>query len=260
MAKAKKSLGQHFLTNPHTALNIADAVNADAKTIIEVGPGPGILTEHILKRDAALTFIEKDDQFAANLKGKTTSLENVTVLNEDFLKVNLPSITSDPDSVIVGNFPYNISSQIVFRMLEHKDLFSELVGMFQLEMAKRIVSPPKSKEFGVISVLTQASYYGELLFHVPPEQFTPPPKVNSAVIKLTRKEDYELPCDEKWLRTVVKAAFNQRRKMLRNSLKAFFLDQPILDSELFTRRPEQLDVEMFFELANMAKEHSNSDI
>lgn len=260
MTKAKKSLGQHFLNNPRTAERIAEAISPDARTIIEVGPGPGILTEHILERDGDLFFIEKDDRFAHELEAKTQADANVHVIHDDFLKVDLASLTKDPNTSLVGNFPYNISSQIVFRMLEHKDLFSEMVGMFQLEMAKRIVSPPRSKDFSVISVLTQASYTGRILFHVSPGQFNPPPKVTSAVIRLERRDAYHPPCDEAWLRRIVKAAFNQRRKMLRNSLKPFFSGNDILNSDLFTKRPEQLEVESFFELADLAEKHSNADI
>lgn len=260
MTKAKKSLGQHFLNNPHTAERIANAISPEAKSIIEVGPGPGILTDHILRREGNLTFIEKDDRFARELEAATREKENVHVIHEDFLEVDLASVSSDPNTALVGNFPYNISSQIVFRMLEYRHLFSEMVGMFQLEMAKRIVSAPHSKDFSVISVLTQTSYEGRILFHVAPGQFSPPPKVTSAVIRLERKENYDPPCDEAWLRRITKAAFNQRRKMLRNSLKPFFSGSEVLNTEMFTKRPEQLGVESFFELADLAEKHSNADI
>ena len=198
MVRAKKSLGQHFLTNAHTAQSIVDAVDASAKSIIEIGPGPGILTERLLTRDAELTFVEKDDVFAEELAHSTAEMENVKVVHEDFLKLDLSALTSDPNTSLVGNFPYNISSQIVFRMIEYKHLFSELIGMFQLEMAKRIVAAPGSKDYCVISVLTQTAYTGKIIIHVAPGQFNPPPRVNSAVIKLVRREDYTLPCSEQW--------------------------------------------------------------
>ena len=253
MTRAKKSLGQHFLTNTHTAERIVQAINADAGTIIEVGPGPGVLTDLILHRQAQLTFIEKDDRFAGDLSERVANMDNARVVHQDFLKVDLAELTSDPNTSLVGNFPYNISSQIVFRMLEYRNLFAEMIGMFQLEMARRIVAGPGSKDYSVISVLTQASYTGKIIIHVAPGQFSPPPKVKSAVIKLERKADYDPPCDMNWLRKVVKAAFNQRRKMLRNSLKAYFSGDPVIDSKLFNRRPEQVALEEFYDLANQAE-------
>lgn len=252
--KAKKSLGQHFLTNKVTAQRIVEAVSAEAQTIIEVGPGPRVLTDFLLLRKAGLTFIEKDDRFASELADITSGMSNVTVVHDDFLKVKLSEITQDRQTSIVGNFPYNISSQIVFRMLENRQLFAEMVGMFQLEMAKRIVASPGSKDFGVISVLTQASYTGKIIMHIAPGQFNPPPKVKSAVIHLTRRENYEPPCDMRWLRKVVKSAFNQRRKMLRNSLKLYFEAELIAGMPIFTQRPEQLQLEDFYSLANLAEE------
>ncbi len=262
MVKAKKSLGQHFLKNTHTADSIVGAISGSAKTIIEIGPGPGILTDRLLVRDAALTFVEKDDVFAAKLASRTAQMKNVIVVNDDFLKLDLSQLTSDLSTSLVGNFPYNISSQIVFRMIEYKHLFNELIGMFQLEMAKRIVATPGSKDYGVIAVLTQTAYTGEIFIRVGPEQFSPPPRVNSAVIKLVRRDDYSLPCSEKWLRKVVKSAFGQRRKMLRNTLKGYIPHELLVNDELFTKRPEQLSLELFYELARIAKEfyESNEEI
>jgi 16S rRNA (adenine1518-N6/adenine1519-N6)-dimethyltransferase len=259
MVKAKKSLGQHFLTNVHTAQQIVDAVDSSAKTIIEIGPGPGILTDRLLKRDAELIFVEKDDAFAAKLAASTEKKENVTVVHEDFLKLDLSLLTSNPNTSIMGNFPYNISSQIVFRMVEYKHLFSELIGMFQLEMAKRIVASPGTKDYGVISVLTQTAYTGSIIIHVGPDEFMPPPRVNSAVIKLVRHDDFSMPCSEKWLRKVVKSAFGQRRKMLRNTLKGYIPQELLITDPLFTKRPEQLTVEVFYELARIAEEHYHSN-
>lgn len=255
MAKTKKSLGQHFLTNTATADRIVASVNKEAKTIIEVGPGPGILTDRLAILPAQLTCIEKDDALAANIS-RAYSDQNVRVVNEDFLRTDLRSLTNDPMTSLVGNFPYNISSQIVFKMLEEKDLFSEMIGMFQFEMARRIVAGPGSKEYGVISVLTQAYYDGELLFQVKPGQFSPPPKVMSAVIRLTRRDGFELPCSEKWLRLVVKRAFGQRRKMLRNTLKGVVSIEAI-DPDLLQKRPEQLTLETFCALANAAEGYSH---
>lgn len=259
MVRAKKSLGQHFLTNVHTAQSIVDAVNPSAKSIIEIGPGPGILTERLLTREAALTFVEKDDVFAEDLANSTANMDNVTVVNEDFLKLDLSKLTSDPNTSLVGNFPYNISSQIVFRMLEYKHLFSELIGMFQLEMAKRVVATPGSKDYGIISVLSQTAYTGEIIIHVSPRQFNPPPRVNSAVIKLVRRADYTLPCSEMWLRKVVKSAFGQRRKMLRNTLKGYIPQELLTEDKLFTKRPEQLSLDLFYELARISEDYYNSN-
>ncbi len=256
MAKTKKSLGQHFLTNPATADRIVGSISREARTILEVGPGPGILTERLARLDAKLICVEKDDHLSIRISEEYAG-EGVIVVNEDFLKVDLRQLTSDPNTSLVGNFPYNISSQIVFRMLENKDLFAEMVGMFQLEMARRIVAPPGNKEYGVISVLTQSYYDGELLFQVKPGQFNPPPKVMSAVIRLERKADLDLPCSEKWLRTVVKRAFGQRRKMIRNTLKGL-IPLESLDAELLQQRPEQLPLETFYSLAVAAENHARS--
>lgn len=255
MARTKKSLGQHFLTSTITADRIVDNVSHTAKTIIEVGPGPGILTDRLVIRGVSLVCIEKDDALAASLEERYRNQNHVRIINIDFLKTDLTTLTHDPDTSLVGNFPYNISSQIVFKMLESTELFCEMIGMFQLEMAQRIVASPGSKDYGVISVLTQSKYDGELLFQVKPGQFNPPPKVKSAVIKLTRKEDFILPCSEKWLRTVVKTSFNQRRKMLRNTLKGL-IDFDQIDASLLQQRPEQLPLETFYTLASAAEIYS----
>lgn len=257
MTRTKKSLGQHFLTNQATADKIVNSVSHDAKTIIEVGPGPGILTDRLVERDAHLICIEKDDTLAESLRTTYGTRDNVSIIHADFLKVNLAEVTTDLQTSLVGNFPYNISSQIVFRILELPDLFSEMVGMFQLEMARRVVASPGNKDYGVISVLAQSRYDAKLLFQVSPGQFKPPPKVKSAVIRLTRKADYALPCSEKWLRTVVKTSFGQRRKMLRNTLKPL-LPGEVLKEELYLMRPEQLRLESFFDIANIAEEYSQS--
>ena len=254
--RAKKSLGQHFLTNPRTAERIVEAINPRARTIIEVGPGKGILTNILAEKDADIVLVEKDDALAAALKSKYAHSPRVTVVHNDVLKTDFSQYTSDPDTTLIGNFPYNISSQIVFKCLEQKELIAEMVGMFQLEMAQRVVAPPGSKAYGVISVLTKTSYDGQLLFNVGPGQFSPPPKVNSAVIRLQRTKDSNLPCDYKVLRKVVKAAFLQRRKMLRNTLKPF-LDEDVLKNDtLFTMRPEQLTLEDFCTISNLVSNNT----
>lgn len=166
----------------------------------------------------------------------------------DFLKLDLSKVFDGEPFYLTGNYPYNISSQIIFKMLKHKELIPEMVGMFQKEVADRIIAPHGSKTYGVVSVLTQAFYTGEMFMKVSPGSFSPPPKVNSAVIRLTRKENFELPCSEKLLRAVVKTAFGQRRKMMRNTLKSIINDKDLLNSSFFTQRPEQLSVTDFITL------------
>ena len=168
----------------------------------------------------------------------------------DFIKANMHKVFDDEQFYIIGNFPYNISSQIVFKAINAKELVPEMVGMFQKEMAERIIAKPGSKIYGVISVLTQAHYDGEMLYRIPPGAFNPPPKVDSAVIRLTRKEKYTLDCNEKLFRTVVKMAFNSRRKMMRNTLKALVDDPAVLAGDFFNLRPEQVSVQQFVELTN----------
>ena len=256
--KAKKSLGQHFLTNPRTAERIAEAVSPDTRTIIEIGPGRGILTRFLVPRESDLILIEKDDALAEELGTEFRDSTKVRLVHNDVLKVDLSSLSEDRDISLVGNFPYNISSQIVFQMLDHKEAIGEMVGMFQLEMAQRIVSGPGSKAYGVISVLTQTAYTGKILFHVSPGQFNPPPKVQSAVIRLERKPNLELPCDYRLLRKVVKMAFLQRRKMLRNTLKPLLTESDALSTELFTRRPEHLSLDDFYNITNLVAEYEHN--
>ena len=252
--RAKKSLGQHFLTSPRTAERIARAVDPSAQTIVEIGPGKGILTQYLADRPGRLILVEKDDDLASGMIAEYADRDNISVVHDDVLRVDFRLLTTDPMTSLVGNFPYNISSQIVFQMLDHQFLFARIVGMFQLEMAQRIIAGPGSKAYGVISVLTQTAYTGELLFQVSPGQFNPPPKVKSAVIRLRRKEGFVLPCDYKTLRTVVKMVFQQRRKMLRNTLKPLLPDDILQGSQLFTRRPEQLSLEEFYNIANRVTE------
>ena len=255
--RPKKSLGQHFLISQEVAHRIVSAIR-QTHVVVEVGPGKGILT-HLLEDIAdRLILVEKDDQLAASLKKQYAQSGRVEVVHADFLDVSFSEIIGDDAFTIVGNFPYNISSQIVFKMLGHKHQVPELVGMFQLEMAQRILAGPGSKTYSVIGVLTQAAYSGSMVLEVPPEFFDPPPRVHSGVIRLERKADVRIPCDETFFRTVVKSAFAQRRKMLRNSLKGVIPPDAMTDQELFERRPEQVPLETFYVLARLAEEHRNT--
>lgn len=246
---AKKSLGQHFLHAVEYARRIAGAISGETRHVVEVGPGQGMLTQFLVGRFDQLLLIEKDTVLAALISDRWGADPSITICEADFLKFDLTAYWGRRQFSLVGNFPYNISSQIVFRMLEMRDQIPELVGMFQYEMARRIVAPPGSKEYGILSVLTATTYDGRLLFRVPPGAFNPPPKVDSAVIQLLRKKEYALPCDYHSLRLVVKAAFGQRRKMLRNSLKSVLPDDVLHENALFQRRPEQISVLEFIDIA-----------
>lgn len=247
--KAKKSYGQHFLTNEHIAQRIADSLQSGLpnRNVVEVGPGTGMLTKYLLDKKHNLTVVEADQDMVYYLGQHYPQLTG-RIISADFLKTPLDRLFDGQEFSLIGNFPYNISSQIVFQMLKYRDLIPEMVGMFQKEMAERIVAPPGSKTYGVISVLTQIYYEGKYLFSVSKGNFNPPPKVQSAVIRLTRKSELALGCDEKLLKRVVKQAFSQRRKMLRNTLKPFLPDHPMLQEAFFEQRPERLSVPDFIGL------------
>ena len=245
----KKSLGQHFLKDENVLRKITEAIGdlKRFKTVVEVGPGMGALTKHLLaQKPDNFYVVELDDRWAAYLAQTYPQLEG-RIFNVDFLKADL-SFMQQPTH-IVGNFPYNISSQIVFRMLDYKEVVEEMTGMFQKEMAWRIAAKHGSKDYGVISVLTQAYYDCQYLFDVSPGCFDPPPKVMSGIIKLNRKPaDKALQCDAVMFKKVVKAAFNQRRKTMRNSLSQLVSDKALLSDEVFNLRPEQLSVADFEKL------------
>ena len=246
--KAKKHLGQHFLKDENIAKKIADSLTEEAYDIVlEIGPGMGVLTKYLLEKNAKVYVIEIDAESVEYLKAHFLHL-NERIISEDFLKVNLQKYFDDQPIAIIGNFPYNISSQIVFKTLEHRHRIPEFAGMFQKEVAQRIAEPPGSKAYGILSVLTQAFYDVEYLFTVPPNVFNPPPKVDSGVIRLIRKKNFTLPVDEQLFFRVVKTAFNQRRKMLRGSLKSFNLSDKLREDAIFARRPEQLTVQDFISL------------
>jgi 16S rRNA (adenine1518-N6/adenine1519-N6)-dimethyltransferase len=261
--RAKKALGQHFLTDQRVAKAIVDALEVDAVTpVLEVGPGMGVLTQYLLeRRDIDLKLVEIDGESVDYLLSHFPGMQG-RLLQADFLTLPLQRIFPD-DFCIIGNFPYNISSQIFFKILDHKDSVPQVVCMIQKEVAERLAEKPGSKTYGILSVLLQAWYDIEYLFSVGSGCFAPPPKVESAVIRLRRNSRASLGCDEKLFRTVVKTAFGQRRKMMRNPLKplaaakasregwndaqlADFLAQPV-----FTLRPEVLSVEDFIDLTNL---------
>lgn len=249
--RAKKSFGQHFLTNEGIAQRIADslALPPGKTNVLEVGPGKGMLTKYLLEKDFDLKAVEADKDMVEYINANFTALHG-RIISEDFLKLDLSLIFDGQPFCIIGNFPYNISSQIVFKMVEYRLIVPQLVGMFQREMAKRIIADPGGKDYGVISVLTQAFYEGKYLFSVSNGNFNPPPKVQSGVIRLVRKEE-ELGCDPVLFRKVVKQAFSQRRKMLRNTVKPFFENNPsVLEEDYFKQRPEVLSVADFVALTN----------
>ncbi|MDL2257439.1 16S rRNA (adenine(1518)-N(6)/adenine(1519)-N(6))-dimethyltransferase RsmA [Bacteroidales bacterium OttesenSCG-928-I14] len=250
--RPKKALGQHFLKDFSVAERIADTISCCSELpVLEVGPGTGVLTQYLLKNERNLKVVEIDTESIIYLKDKYSKELEGRIIEEDFLKLKLDNLFNTSFCVI-GNYPYNISSQIFFKVLDYKDLIPVCSGMLQKEVAERLASPPGKKAYGIITVLLKAWYDIEYLFTVEPEAFDPPPKVRSAVIRLTRNKRTELGCDEGFFRTVVKTAFNQRRKTLRNSLKSL-LDKESEKASLpiFNKRPEQLSVEEFIELTNL---------
>ncbi len=246
--RPKKFLGQHFLTDLSVAQRIAETITAGR--VLEIGPGMGVLTQYLLKnKDIDLTAIELDRESVAYLREWYPELH---LIEGDFLKLDLAELYPEGEFCVIGNYPYNISSQIFFKVLEYKDRIPVCSGMIQKEVAERIASKPGKKAYGILSVLLQAYYDIEYLFTVNENVFAPPPKVKSAVVRLTRNRRRELGCDEQLFRQVVKTAFNQRRKQMRNSLMQMVgKDNPLLSEPIFTMRPEQLSVEEFIRLTNM---------
>jgi 16S rRNA (adenine1518-N6/adenine1519-N6)-dimethyltransferase len=254
--QAKKSFGQHFLTNENIASDIADGLIAkDAYSkVLEVGPGKGFLTKYLLAKSYELFVVEADRDMVTYLASHYPQL-TPNVVSDDFLKIDFEQIFGNEPFAIIGNFPYNISSQIVFKMIDHRGQIPEMVGMFQKEVAERIVSKPGGKEYGVISVLLQAFYDGEYLFTVDKANFDPPPKVQSGVIRLTRKVNQDIGCPIDLFRTVVKTAFSQRRKMLRNTMKSMINNPELLADAFFNKRPEVLSVEEFVQVTKWVIEN-----
>jgi len=246
--KAKKHLGQHFLTDENIAKQIADTLQLNGYDIVlEIGPGMGVLTKYLLEKDIETYVIEIDTESVDYLNAHYPKLHG-KVISKDFLKYNINEVFEGKPFAIIGNFPYNISSQIVFKCLEMRNQVPEFSGMFQKEVAERICSKKGSKVYGILSVLAQAFYEVDYLFTVHENVFNPPPKVKSGVMRMKRKENFQLPCDEKLFFTVVKTAFQQRRKTLRNSLKSFALSDNLKEDTIFDLRPEQLSVAQFIDL------------
>lgn len=262
--KPKKNLGQHFLTDLNIAKAIADTVDSCPNIpVLEVGPGMGVLTQYLMPKSRELKVVEIDSESVAYLHEKYPELRQ-NIVGEDFLKMDLNNLFNGRQFVLTGNYPYDISSQIFFKMLDNKDLIPCCTGMIQREVALRIASAPGSKSYGILSVLIQAWYDVEYLFTVDENVFNPPPKVKSAVIRMTRNDVTDLGCDWTLFRRVVKTVFNQRRKMLRVSLKQIFKDvqahADFFTQEMMTLRPEQLTIKQFVELTNMVGEELGKDI
>jgi len=253
MVRPKKSLGQHFLKDRNIAMKIVDALRPTSLPVIEIGPGTGVLTQFLLERkDIRLTLVEIDRDSVVYLQQHYPLLKD-RLVEGDFLELDITRII-DGDFVIIGNFPYNISSQIFFKVLDHRNRVKEVVCMLQKEVAERIAAPHGTKVYGILSVLLQAYYDIELLFKVPPGVFFPPPKVMSAVIRLRRNKRERLDCDENLFQKVVKQAFQMRRKTLRNALKSLNLQPSVSALSLLDNRPEQLAVEEFIALTHLIEQ------
>ena len=256
--RPKKNLGQHFLTDLNIAKAIADTVDAcPDMPVLEVGPGMGVMTQFLVEKPRPFKVVEIDRESVAYLQEHFPRLSN-NIIGGDFLRMDLNEVFDGQQFVLTGNYPYDISSQIFFKMLDNKDLIPCCTGMIQHEVAVRMASQPGNKQYGILSVLIQAWYHVEYLFTVEPGVFNPPPKVQSAVIRMTRNEVTDLGCDEQLFRRVVKAVFNQRRKMLRVSLRQIFnSDHPasasFFENEMMTRRPEQLSIPEFVTLTNLVE-------
>lgn len=250
--KPKKFLGQHFLTDLSVAERIADTLKDYVGTpVLEVGPGMGVLTQYLIAKGHDLKVVELDRESVDYLHANFPELEG-KVIGEDFLQLDLASMY-DGQFCIIGNYPYNISSQIFFKVLDYRDQVMCCSGMLQKEVAERIAAGPGSKTYGILSVLLQAWYDIEYLFTVSEHVFNPPPKVKSGVIRLVRNNVRELGCDESMFKTIVKLSFGQRRKTLRNSLRSFAKNPEVLTDEIFNKRPEQLSVAEFIRLTNLLK-------
>ena len=255
LVRPKKSLGQHFLTDLDIARRIAETLS-DYKgmPILEVGPGMGVLTQYLLEEQHDVTVVEIDTESVAYLNKNFPQLSG-RIVEGDFLQMDLAK-EFGKNLCVIGNYPYNISSQIFFKVLDYKDMVPCCSGMIQKEVAERLAAKPGSKTYGILSVLMQAWYNVEYLFTVSEHVFNPPPKVKSAVIRMTRNDVTELGCNEQLFKRIVKTAFNQRRKTMRNSLKSIIESgSPILANEVFNLRPEQISVSQFIELTNEIEKH-----
>lgn len=257
--RAKKNLGQHFLNDKNIAKRIVDSLKADGiSKVLEIGPGMGVLTQFLMQNAAYETSVVEIDRESVDYLEEHYPDLKERIISGDFLRLKLDHYFHEQFAVI-GNFPYNISSQIFFKILEYRNQVPEVVGMLQKEVAERLAEPPGSKTYGILSVLLQAYYNIDYLFTVHENVFTPPPKVKSGVIRLTRNERMHLDCDEKLFTSIVKMAFNQRRKTMRNSLKSLITTQELKANPIFDKRPEQLGVAEFELLARMIGEQSNAN-
>ncbi len=247
MVRAKKHLGQHFLKSSETAARIGDALSFEGYSkVLEIGPGMGILTQHLLQKDVEVFVVEIDGESVVYLEENFPKLQG-HIIPADFLKLKLEEVVKEPFALI-GNYPYNISSQIIFKMLDYVDQIPEMAGMFQKEVADRLCAEPGSKTYGILSVLTAVYYERDYLFTVEKEEFNPPPKVRSGVIRFRRKSNYQGDFNPVLLKRVVKSAFNQRRKTLRNALKSLNLPLDGLEESLLQKRAEQLSYLEFIDL------------
>ena len=253
--RPKKHLGQHFLKDQNIAIKIVESLTLHRhySTVLEIGPGMGVLSQYLLPKSEFKTFLIDIDRDSVKYLKENYPIFSDRVIEGDFLKMDLLSFSNEPFAII-GNFPYNISSQIFFKVLENKDLIPEVVGMLQKEVAQRIASSPGNKNYGILSVFLQAYYDIEFLFSIGPEVFSPPPKVNSAVIRLKRNTVKKIDCDEKLFFRIVKHGFQNRRKTLRNALKTINLPIELKDLHILDKRAEQLSVNDFVELTKMAEE------
>ena len=246
--RPKKQLGQHFLTDLSIAEKIARTLDfSNYNRVLEIGPGMGVLTQFLPWKAGKVSLIEVDTESVNYLQTHYASMAK-NIHEADFLKVDLSQLMGEDPFAIIGNFPYNISTQIVFKTIENREQIPFFSGMFQKEVAQRICEPPGSKRYGILSVLTQLYYHTEYLFTVKPGVFNPPPKVDSGVIALRRKENYRIDCNEELLFKIVKLSFQQRRKTLRNSLKTLGLPKNITEDSIFDQRPEKLSGDDFIAL------------
>lgn len=258
--RAKKNLGQHFLKDKNIAQKIVDSLRAEnVNKVLEIGPGMGVLTQFLLQNQSFETSaVEIDRESVEYLNLHFPELKE-RIISHDFLKLNLNDYFQEPFAII-GNFPYNISTQIFFKVLEHRNQIPEVVGMLQKEVAERLAAPPGSKTYGILSVFLQAYYNIEYLFTVDQDQFIPAPKVKGGVIRLTRNRAEHLDCDEKLFKGIVKMAFNQRRKTMRNSLQTMIHNDELKANPIFDKRPEQLGVAEFVRLTQLVAEQDGAVI
>ncbi|HJD91090.1 16S rRNA (adenine(1518)-N(6)/adenine(1519)-N(6))-dimethyltransferase RsmA [Bacteroides coprosuis] len=254
LVKPKKYLGQHFLKDQKIAQDIANTVDLIPEIpILEVGPGMGVLTQYLLPKERPIKVVDLDTESIFYLYEEFPALKN-DIIEADFLAMDLNQVFDGKPFVLTGNYPYNISSQIFFKMLDNKEIIPLCTGMIQKEVAERIAAKPGKKTYGILSVLIQAWYDVEYLFTVSEKVFNPPPKVKSAVISMKRNNVSDLGCNEKLFKQVVKTTFNQRRKTLRNSIKPILgKNSPITEDDIFMKRPEQLSVEEFIKITNLVE-------